>query len=107
MEARTSESPSRHEGQVTTFLADIFCNLADDPSWPWHVWNPSEGTEDEEVIIHGGSRNEIHCRMDHIDDEYKERGDFIAQSPLNIARLDINPDHYAKVKERVEEAKDA
>ena len=93
-----------------TFLADTFRDLANDPSWPWHV--------DESLYY--SVRNKLGGRVAHIDhDEYAT----IAQSPLTMARLAImvieqkhkwTPDevkhfeqikkNYAKVKKRVEEA---
>ena len=109
-----------------TFLADIFRDLANDPSWPWNIHN---GT-----IQRSG-------RSTHLADVWNPNFlDFLAQSPLTMARLalmvveekrgalklkcdnwncnhawethlqstlineHINFTHYANVKERVEEA---
>jgi len=119
---------------VTTFLADIFHDLANDPSWPWEAKYGAQilGVHGEDIGCIFGQRN-------------KQRR-FIAQSPLNMARLalmvveerrcrigceqlymkdpgehfipgyqqqydqalkeeSITPSHYANVKKRVEEAK--
>ena len=99
-----------------TFLADIFRDLANDPSWPW-------GTAPGNFIVSltGHIVGEVPCTG--CNDAHVP---FIAQSPLTMARLalmvvdaeictsgslaldnfGIDPNHYAKVKKRVEEAKD-
>jgi len=97
-----------------TFLADQFEKLANDPSWPWK-W----GLSNTRLINIDG---EVLGRLD----VNNRAGQFLVSSPLTVARLalmvvekmegpgidvefilnneGINPDHYANIKKRVEEA---
>ena len=102
-------------------LAKVFADLANDPSWPRRVEEADpRGTTEFKWCVHNKNDTFHVYRTEQEAREY-------ADSPLTMARLalrlvdeiacnlesdeiaalqaeDINPDHFAKVKERVEEA---
>jgi len=69
-------------------LAKVFSDLANDPSWPWYVVRIQT---ESPLIMALMVVDEIATNL--------EQHDEIEALELE----DINPDHYAKVKKRVEE----
>jgi hypothetical protein len=69
---------------------------------PWYVWNPFEDTDEEEVVVHGGPRNQVICRTDDVDDDDKDNANFIAIcNPANVSALIAEVERQAREIERL------
>lgn len=68
----------------------------------WYVWNPSQGSEDEEIVIHGGPTNKIICRTDHQEEMDYRNAEFIAHArqdvPFLLAALDAQKKRIAELE---------
>ena len=99
---------------MTTFLADTFCALANDPSWPWKTFyatgvltaSHNDGTQ-MQVDLHNVKELIISAplTMARLALVVVERSVGHSSIPHVLHKEGINPDHYANVKERVKEAK--
>jgi len=65
-----------------TFLADIFRDLANDPSWPWTLEPTVRGQDLHKTIIKYGEEQGEWFQVNHVD-----FAAWVAQSPLTMARL--------------------
>ena len=78
---------------MTAFLATTFADLANDPSWPW-----------TSVKYKDPQRRVLIARLALMVVEEMTKIPWHNLS-IVLGQNDINPDHYANVKKRVEEAK--
>ena len=87
------------ETQLRALVGDHVPLPSDVTPLPYHVWNPSEGTDDEEVVLHGGPNNRVIARADDCTDEDRATMTFLAQAANdygNRRRLEGDSHDYTK-----------
>jgi len=88
-------------------LAKVFADLANDPGWPWRVEHRAG------IFLTMARLALMVVDKQHIIWDYRDRHGRVGRHKgmdhqtvmldLALKEYDINPDHYAKVKKRVEE----
>jgi len=85
-----------------TFLAQVFADLADDPSWPTSKDRLKLGRKYPELrTIYCGTLDTARLALMVVEEHWR-----VPVSSIDhvLSHFRINPDHYANVKKRFEEA---